>query len=237
MRDLLIVLPFAYLVDVVLVWAAVIVFNTWFRDTDKPLVSYILEVVGACVLAALARLLQGARPANWLWQSVAESRLIAHLIVSTLAGFLATYPYHEVVEQTGSPSSSDNFYIGRIISLVSICVVLVFTYCVTTIVSQSRATLQDDEDVRAFTTANGTRQAFQNRWYLHLAVLSALIVLVDLVVHQHRDLTLEMLALLAAVLVLFVLFNLCWSRRLKGAAYYSRHAERGSSDAGESKEL
>ena len=236
MRDLLIVLPFAYLVDVVLVWAAVIVFNTWFRDTDKPLASYILEVVGACLLAGLIRLLQGVRRANWIWQSVAESRLVAHLIVSTLAGFIATYPYHEVVELTGSPSSSDNFYVGRIIALVSICVVLVSTYCVTTIVSQSRAALQDDEDIRAFTARAGSqRNAFQNRWYLHLAVVSALIVLIDLVAHQHRDLTFEMLALLAGVLMLFVLFNLCWSRRLKGNAYYNRPAERSA--VGASKEL
>jgi len=224
MKDLLIVLPFAYLVDVILFWVAVIVFNLWFRKSDdRPLLEYLLQTAGACVVGLVARGFSG-RPLHLFWQSVSESRLVVHLIVATLAGFVATHPYHQILEMTGSPSSSDNFYIGRIISMVAVCGVLFIAYCVSVIISQSRTDTRDERNVLEVRNSGRRRRddapAFKNGWYIHLAVIASVVILVDLIVQQNARLTLEMFGLFGGVLLVFVAFNLCWSRRLKGPAYY-----------------
>jgi hypothetical protein len=225
MKDLLIVLPFAYLVDVILFWVAVIIFNVWFRSShDKPILEYLLQTIGACAIGLVTRGVSG-RPLHFFWQNVSESRLVVHLIVATLAGFVATYPYHEILEMTGSPSSADNFYIGRIITMVAVCGVLFVTYCVSVIISQSRAGLQDEKNIsevknRGRRGKKGKAFVFENAWYIHLAVIASLVILIDLIVQQNARLTLEMFGLFGGVLLIFVAFNLCWSRRLKGPAYY-----------------
>lgn len=229
MRDLLIVLPFTYLVDVILFWVAVIIFNFWFRDShDTPLRDYLLQTLGACAIGFVSRGVQ-SRPIHLLWQSVSESRLVVHLIVATLAGFIATYPYQEIIEITGSPSASDNFYIGRMIAMLAICGVMFITYCVSVIISQSRAGIQDSRNISEVT--NGGRRKknnvppFKNAWYIHLAIIASLVVLIDIIVHQNARLTLEMFGLVGGVLSVFVVSNLCWSKRLKGSNYYEQPKE------------
>lgn len=243
MRDFLIVLPFAYLTDVVALWAAAILFNAWYRSHDTPITDYLFQTLGACAVAFVVRALQ-QRSASFFRQSLARGRLLVNLIVATFAGFLATFAYNEVIELTGSPSPSKLFYVGRPLSMIAICFVLVATYCITKIIAQSAETIEvvaqgalakAARERHAIRHAAGEEphehhhQPKNDRIYLELAAIQSLVCVIDLVVHQNGWLTLWMFGILAAVLLVFVAFNVCWSRKLRSKEYY--YAQTGASES------
>jgi len=226
MRDFLIVLPFAYLVDTVLLWAAAVLFNAWYRHHDTPITDYLFQTLGACLLAFVIRALQ-QRNASLFFQSITRGRLLGNCIVATFAGFLCTFAYNEVVELTGSPV--DLFYVGRPISMVAICIVLVAAYSITRIVSQSTETVEivvPGPMARAVRDSHSLRHGTEgddhknDRIYLELAAIQSAVCVIDMVAHQSGLLSLFMFGILGAVLVVFILSNIGFSFRLKTREYY-----------------
>lgn len=221
MRDFLIVFPFAYLVDVWPIWAAALIFNLWYRQGhDHPLLHYLFQTLGAILLALFLRSYKSRRPV--FWQSIAKGRLLANLVIATAAGFLATFAHSEVIELTGSPSPDQIFYVGRLLSMVAVCFVLVVAYCVAQIIYQSEDTLKNlapgplGDASRQRHASNGpTHHRSDDALYLELAVIQTASCMIDLINRQAARFTWIMFGLLAGVLVLFSSCNLCWSRAVR----------------------
>ena len=218
MRDFLIVFPFVYLIDVWPIWAAAVLFNLWFHsDHDHPLRDYLFQTLGAVALGALIRLFKGRRIV--LWQSIARGRLLTNSLIAVAAGFLATFAHGEVIELSGSPSPDQLFYLGRLITTIAVCIVLVLAYCVSQIIYQSADTTRNlapgplgDESRRRHEDYHGSHHHADDALYLELAVLQALVSILDLFAHQAAHFTWIMLGMFAAALAVFSTCNIAWSK-------------------------
>jgi hypothetical protein len=226
MRDFLIVLPFAFLVDVWPIWAAVIVFNYWYRSShDRPIVDYLLQTLGAVLVALVWRFFESRKPV--LWQGIAKGRILSNLLVAVGAGFLATFAHGEVIELTGSPSPDQLFYVGRFISMVALCFVLVMAYCVSQIIYQSADTVRnlapgpagDASRSRHALPMGSLHHSLDDGLYLSLAAVQSLVCIIDLMAHQAAHFTWVMIGLLAGVFALFASCNICWSRSVRSTAH------------------
>jgi hypothetical protein len=219
MRDFIIVFPFAFLIDVWPVWVAVALFNYWYRlGHSHQIVDYLAQTIGAIAGALLWRFFESRKPV--LWQSIAKGRLLSNLLVAVASGFLASFAHGEVIELTGSPSPDDLFYVGRFITMVALCFVLVMAYCIAQIIYQSEDTTKNlapgpagDESRRRH--ASGTHHHLDDSLYLTLAAIQAVVCMIDLIAHQAAHFTWIMIGLLAGVITLFASCNICWSRSIK----------------------
>lgn len=195
MRDFVILLSFAYLVDNVFAWIAAAGFSAWYLSVvssgDATLWGgFIARSLAACLAAFLFRAIQG-RSVNTISTlldvSLGDPFSLVQIFVAVMASVVGTLGYDDVIELTGSPSPADLFYVGRVRSITIGSVVLILAYAALMMLKKGMIVRTSDTN------------DFRPDWYITLCVVSGGAIVVDLIIVQAFTHTWPFLVLLGAM--------------------------------------
>ena len=189
MREFVSMLCFAYLVDSALLWLAAGFFSAWYFGTFAEASAggwgvFISKVTAAVLLALVVRALQGrpvATLVRWMSGAVSDTFSIAQLFVAIVAGFLSVIGYTDSLDITGSPSASEQLYVGRVRSLLLVAITMGVAHMALSVVRKGSLISQIN---------------FAPWAYVVLAALACSAILIDLAIVQSFALTWPLLVAL-----------------------------------------
>jgi hypothetical protein len=88
---------------------------------------FLCKVTGAILLALIVRAVQGrpvATLVRWMSGTPSDTFSILQLFVAIVAGFLSVIGYTDSIDITGSPSSGEQLYVGRVRSLLLVAIAM-----------------------------------------------------------------------------------------------------------------
>ena len=205
MRDFLVVLPFAYLLDQFEIWAVVALFNAWYSEFSG-IGTYLAEVLSAVAVAFVMRIFQSRGISSLVFGRTATTEsIISRGIVAIASGFVVTLGYHDYINQTGSSLGTEKFYVGRVRSMWLLVLVVALVYCVEEIASSVHMICNGNVACAPIPKRAG---AFESRWYLYLEAVSFFVILVDLFARQSLALSGILVGLVAGGVLLAAASNL-----------------------------